>query len=145
MTEYIKIIQKEPYTPKEYPPLCSVDDVLIEAGIQEKDEELELLIQYKIKDVTDEIYYLTREDLDQPDNYYFARMACVYNILHWLEQRNKIPNPSQINSIHEGDITINYTTNIDKNNPQNYQQAYKYYLSYLTTKPPLPTNGKQKY
>ena len=93
------------------------------------------MIAYKIKNITERIHHLTEQNMDQVDNHYYGRMACVYGVLNWLETHKIINRSENLKSITEGNISITYTEH--NTNPQTYQELYKYYLNFLKGIPPI--------
>ena len=117
--------------------LCTVEDVLAEGCLTNKDSDFQAMIRYKIENLSMHIHQISTKDLENNDNVFCGRMACIYGVLAWLESKNMIPSSQEISSLHEGGVSISYKNPSKTNTSHDYNSQYHYYKSYLTSPPPV--------
>jgi hypothetical protein len=111
--------------------LCTVEDVVCE-GAFHLTSDLREKIEYKIKNVSDYMRRVSHKDLDNEKYNLYARMACIYGVLIWLESKNLIF-PSHVDSVREGNITLTYNTVRGKD----YKELYDHYICFILPYPPV--------
>ena len=118
--------------------LCAIDDVILE-GAFHSTPDLREKIEYKIRNVSEHIRRLSHKNLDNEQYRLYARMACVYGVLMWLESKKLIA-PSRMDSVREGNIAIVYNTGLsggNNNPPPSYKDSYDHYMAFILPRPPV--------
>jgi hypothetical protein len=117
---------------------CTVEDVAHEGAFNPADN-LKTKIEYKIKNLSDYMRQVSHKDLSNERYSLYARMACVYGVLMWLESKNLIF-PSNLDSVREGNISLTYKNPNGKkykDTPPTYKELYDHYMCFLLPYPPV--------
>jgi hypothetical protein len=130
--------------------LCTLADVKFYGQLSSSihDERISSMITYTSTDIMREA-----NNASLTSNDHNAKMACIYGVLIWLKNENKIPNPSAkktISAMSDGHVSREYYVPKQKitsplEDPNSYESKYEHYMLNLMALPPAGTYDDNTY
>jgi len=125
-----------------YDNLCTATDVSSEGQFT---DDLDTQIEYRIPGATIEVYRDSEQTTTPTDEtiLYYMKMACIYNVLSWLERKGLIESlTSNVTSYKDGDFNVTFKAGENKDEPQTYEEYYSSYIAQI--KPSMPVGARAR-
>ena len=121
--------------------LCTVADVKGELALGTADTPLDDPITNRIPVATIQVYQDAELSIPPTEDMgvFNAKMACVYKVLEWLEERGLIePLEDKASSIKDGDFQVNFAMAVEESD--SYTKQYTSYINKLRPSFPVGSN-----